>query len=158
MGVSSLIDTWIELRGLEFGAERTRTLFVRKSRGMAHSNQVREFLITNKGLKLVDVCVGPQGVLTGSARIAHQLNLRAGSSLALRKADSLRKQLHSRKAVVEARIAALNAELEAEIYAIESSFDLEATSESRSNDQRVVMAAIRNRNDSAAPRRKLEEK
>ena len=68
IGVSSLIDTWIEVRDLESGGERTRTLHVLKSRGMPHSNKVREFVLTSRGVQLLDIYVGPKGVLTGSAR------------------------------------------------------------------------------------------
>ena len=58
MGVSSLMDTWLLLRNVEFTGERNRTIFVRKSRGMAHSNQVREFVLSDKGIDLVDVYLG----------------------------------------------------------------------------------------------------
>jgi circadian clock protein KaiC len=67
--VSSLIDTWVLLRNAEADGERTRLLFVIKSRGTAHSNQVREFRLTDAGIELIDVVVGPHGVLTGSARV-----------------------------------------------------------------------------------------
>ena len=70
--VSSLVDTWLLVRNQESNGERNRLLFVIKSRGSAHSNQVREFLLTDEGPQLVDVYVGPDGVLTGSARIEHQ--------------------------------------------------------------------------------------
>jgi circadian clock protein KaiC len=68
--VSSLVDAWILVRGLESDGERNRAIFIMKSRGMQHSNEVREFLITSKGLDLVDVYRGPAGVLVGSARMA----------------------------------------------------------------------------------------
>ena len=67
--MSSLIDTWLLLRNHESNGERNRLLFVIKSRGSAHSNQVREFVLTDHGAELLDVYVGPNGVLTGSARI-----------------------------------------------------------------------------------------
>ncbi|MDQ1662605.1 MAG: circadian clock protein KaiC, partial [Blastococcus sp.] len=66
--VSSLIDTWVVLRNTESDGERNRVLFVIKSRGTAHSNKVREFRLTDHGLELLDVVVGPRGVLTGSGR------------------------------------------------------------------------------------------
>ena len=72
VGISSLSDTWILLRSLENGGERNRTLYIAKSRGMAHSEQIREFRFTNDGVQLLDVYVGPGGVLTGSARIAKE--------------------------------------------------------------------------------------
>lgn len=67
-GISSLVDTWLQVRNLEANGERNRALFVLKSRGMAHSNKVREFLLTDMGVNLLDVVVGPDGVLIGSAR------------------------------------------------------------------------------------------
>jgi circadian clock protein KaiC len=73
IGISSLIDTWLLLRIFEANGERNRGLYILKSRGMAHSNQVREFLLTDKGAELVDVYIGPEGVLTGSARMAQEL-------------------------------------------------------------------------------------
>ena len=72
LGVSSLIDTWIELRDLEHAGERNRAMYILKSRGMPHSNQVREFLITSKGLDLVDAFVGPNGVAIGSSRLLQE--------------------------------------------------------------------------------------
>jgi len=76
VGVSSLTDTWLLLRNVEFDGERNRTLYVLKARGIAHSNQVREFLLCRHGVDLVDVYRDAKGVLVGSARIA-QLALEA---------------------------------------------------------------------------------
>jgi circadian clock protein KaiC len=75
--MSSLIDTWLLLRNHESNGERNRLMFVIKSRGSAHSNQVREFVLTDDGVDLVDVYVGPAGVLTGSARVAQMEHDRA---------------------------------------------------------------------------------
>ena len=73
-GVSSLVDAWLQVRDIESNGERNRGMYIMKSRGMKHSNQVREFVITDKGLDLVDVYLGPEGVLIGSAREAQELN------------------------------------------------------------------------------------
>ncbi|HSD64701.1 MAG TPA: circadian clock protein KaiC, partial [Ignavibacteriaceae bacterium] len=70
--ISSLIDTWLLLRDIEIGGERNRGLYILKSRGMAHSNQIREFILTDHGIKLLDVCIGAEGVLTGSARLIQE--------------------------------------------------------------------------------------
>jgi circadian clock protein KaiC len=67
-GIPSLIDTWISLGALEANGERNRGLYVLKSRGMSHSNQIREYQITNKGIRLLDVYRSVGGVLVGSAR------------------------------------------------------------------------------------------
>ena len=72
VGISSLVDTWLMLRNVESNGERNRLLFVRKSRGSAHSNQVREFVLTDHGAELIDVYVGPAGVVTGSARVVQE--------------------------------------------------------------------------------------
>lgn len=121
-GISSLIDTWIEMRSLETSGERTRTLFIRKARGMAHSNQVREYIITSNGLRLVDVCLGPQGILTGSAREAYELHLRTADARSKQRLESVGKQLQAREEVARAKIAALKAELETDMHAIRASF------------------------------------
>ena len=78
--VSSLVDTWLLLRNHESGGERNRLMFVIKSRGSAHSNRVREFVLTDQGPELVDVFVGPQGVLTGTARREQMARERADAS------------------------------------------------------------------------------
>ena len=72
VAISSLIDTWLLLRDIDSGGERNRGLSILKSRGMAHSNQIREFLLTDHGVELRDVYVGPEGVLTGSARLTKE--------------------------------------------------------------------------------------
>jgi circadian clock protein KaiC len=114
LGVSSLMDTWLLLRNIEFNGERNRTIFVRKSRGMAHSNQVREFVLSDKGIELVDVYLGGDRVLTGSSRVAQEAQERA--AVTMRGQDHQRKlrQLASKRKVIEAQIAALQAEAEAE--------------------------------------------
>ena len=76
LGVSSRADTWLLLRNVESTGERKRLLFVRKQRGSAHSNQVREFMLTEHGIELAGVYVGPEGVLTGSARLSQEIGKR----------------------------------------------------------------------------------
>jgi circadian clock protein KaiC len=79
--ISSLVDAWITVRDVELNAERNRGLFIMKSRGMYHSKQVREFVINSKGVDLLDVYLGPNGVLIGSAREAQKLQLKGGGTL-----------------------------------------------------------------------------
>ena len=79
--ISSLVDTWLLLRDIELGGERNRAMYVLKSRGMAHSNQIREFLLTDRGIELQDVYLGPEGVLTGSARQAQEAREKAAAVL-----------------------------------------------------------------------------
>jgi circadian clock protein KaiC len=80
-GVSSLVDTWISVRDIEANRERNRALYVMKSRGMKHSNQVREFVIDDNGINLVQIYLGPQGILVGSAREAQKLQKLSGKEL-----------------------------------------------------------------------------
>ena len=111
-GVSSLVDAWLLVRDIEFNGERNRGMYVMKSRGMKHSNQVREFLITDTGLSLVDVYLGPDGVLTGSAREAEQLKENTGKALhdyALNRKD---REIVRKRKVLESKIAGLQTEFE----------------------------------------------
>ncbi|MGZ5625084.1 MAG: circadian clock protein KaiC [Methylobacter sp.] len=114
VGVSSLMDTWLLLRNVECNGERNRTLYVFKSRGMAHSNQVREFVLSNAGIDLVDAYIGPDRVFTGTARLAQEAGERA--AIELQKQDHERKlrQLATKRKAIDAQIAALQAEAEAE--------------------------------------------
>ena len=75
--ISSIVDSWLFMRDIEVNGERNRALYVLKSRGMAHSNQLREFLLTPKGIDLLDVYVGRDGVLTGSSRLSQEAREKA---------------------------------------------------------------------------------
>ena len=112
--ISSLIDTWLLLRDIEIGGERNRGLYVLKSRGMAHSNQIREFKLTSVGIELLDVYVGPEGVLTGSARLSQETKDEAEQLL--RQQEIGRKQfgLERKREAMEAQIILLQSEFEAE--------------------------------------------
>ena len=109
---SSLVDAWITVRDIEHNGERNRGLYVMKSRGMRHSNQVREFMITDGGLDLVNVYLGPDGVLTGSAREAQQLLEKAGAAIRDHSATRTTREIARKNTVLEARIAGLREEFE----------------------------------------------
>jgi circadian clock protein KaiC len=113
VGISSLIDTWLLLRDIELGGERNRGLYVLKSRGMKHSNQIREFVLTPEGIDLLDVYLGPEGVLTGSMRAAQEA--REGAERLAREQEMERKQreLDAKRAALDAQIKALRAEFDA---------------------------------------------
>lgn len=111
-GISSLVDAWLLIRDIEFNGERNRGLYVMKSRGMGHSNQVREFIITDDGLKLVDVYLGPEGVLTGSAREAHILREQTGVALHGQAISRKDREVSRKRRVLEAKIASLQTEFE----------------------------------------------
>jgi circadian clock protein KaiC len=113
-GISSLVDTWLLLRDIELGGERNRGLYVLKSRGMAHSNQIREFVIGESGVDLLDPYVGPEGVLTGSMRISQEAREQAARDEARLDVARRRRALERRRVELEARMAALRSEIEAD--------------------------------------------
>jgi circadian clock protein KaiC len=111
-GVSSLVDAWLLVRDIEANGERNRGMYIMKSRGMKHSNQVREFVITDKGLDLVDVYLGPEGVLTGSAREAQELSEVTGQVLRTHALGRKDLEINRKRKVLEAKIASLQEEFE----------------------------------------------
>ncbi|SHF67685.1 circadian clock protein KaiC [Flavisolibacter ginsengisoli] len=111
-GVSSMVDAWIQVKELELNGERNRGMYIIKSRGMGHSNQVREFVINNNGLELVDVFLGPDGILTGSAREAQQLNEFTGEVIRSHALSRKDREIERKRMVLEARIASLREEFE----------------------------------------------
>jgi len=111
--VSSLIDTWILLRDIELAGERNRGIYVLKSRGMKHSNQIREFVITPEGIRLEDVYVGPEGVLTGSMRAAQEDREKAAAVARAQEMERKQRDLERKRAALEGQIAALRSEYEA---------------------------------------------
>ncbi|HLN55598.1 MAG TPA: circadian clock protein KaiC [Bacteroidales bacterium] len=112
--ISSLIDTWILLRDIEINGERNRGIYILKSRGMDHSNQVREFVLTGSGIRLVDVYTGMDGVLTGSSRIAQEAKNNEEKIRIQLEIDHLSRSLEQKKKTLQARIAAIKAEFESE--------------------------------------------
>lgn len=114
IGMSSLMDTWLLVRDIELGGERNRGMYVLKSRGMNHSNQIREFLITSKGIQLQDVYLGPEGVLTGSMRLAQQERERDAQAQAREELERRRALAEQRRKALQAQILALQAEIETE--------------------------------------------
>ena len=111
--VSTLVDTWLLLRDLELDGERNRVMYVLKSRGMAHSNQLREFLLTNQGVELQNVYLGAEGVLTGSARQTREAAEKAGSLLRHQEAEAKQRERVLKREAQEARIVVLQKEFEA---------------------------------------------
>jgi circadian clock protein KaiC len=112
--MASLVDTWLLVKTMEGNGELNRLLYVLKSRGMAHSNQIREFLLTSQGIELADVYVGPQGVLTGSARQAQEALETSDGASRLEELEQRRVSLERRRESVEAQTAALWREFEDE--------------------------------------------
>jgi circadian clock protein KaiC len=144
VGVSSLIDTWILLRNIESNGERNRGLYVLKSRGMAHSNQIREFLLTEKGIQLENIYLGPNGVLTGSAKAAQQAMDQAAQATIQHATERKRLNIERKRKTVEAQIAAMRAELEAEEDEMAAILLQEEQQQTRSAESRRSVARMRN--------------
>ena len=107
------MDTWLLLRDIEVNGERNRGLYVLKSRGMAHSNQIREFLLTNHGIDLVDAYIGPSGVLTGSARAAQAAREKAEALASAAGSRPPQARTGAKRAALERQIGGLRSEHEA---------------------------------------------
>ncbi|MCU1378174.1 MAG: kaiC [Acidimicrobiales bacterium] len=117
--IASLVDTWLQVQTIVGNGEHNRVLYVLKARGMANSNQIREFLITGQGIELADVYVGDEGVLTGSARQAQEAKERAAG---LAREDDLEQrgvELTRRRESVEAQVAVLWRDFETESELVE---------------------------------------
>jgi circadian clock protein KaiC len=142
-GMSSLMDTWLSLVQLETNGERNRGIYVLKSRGMNHSNQIREYQLTSHGVKLVDAYLGGSGVLTGSARIAQEMV--DAASTVRRAQDNERKQrdIQRKRAALERQIAELRAELESEEEEARKSLQRDEELEKRLQAEKRAMAIQR---------------
>ncbi|HTF29957.1 MAG TPA: ATPase domain-containing protein, partial [Flavitalea sp.] len=111
-GVSSLVDAWILVRDIEANGERNRGMYIMKSRGMKHSNQVREFVITNNGLDLMDVYLSNDEVLTGSARESMQLQEATGAELRTHALSRKDREVARKRLILESKISSLKEEFE----------------------------------------------
>jgi len=149
IAVSSLMDTWLLLYNRESNGEHNRQLYLIKSRGMAHSNQVREFIMTHDGIALRDVYVGPEGVLTGSARVAQEARERDQAMLQQHELERRNLEFGRRRRRIEAQIEELQAQLADDGLELKG-FAEEATArDQQTDDERVRMSASR----MVAPRR-----
>ena len=114
VNISSLMDTWLLVRDIESAGERNRGIYVLKARGLAHSNQIREFLMTNRGVQLREVYLGENGALTGSARLAQETRLASGAVQARQEIERKEAIISRKRKALEAQMAALRFELETE--------------------------------------------
>ena len=112
VGVSSLMDAWVKLLNVEANGERSRTLYVIKARGMSHSNQVREFVMSSDGIRLIDAYIGPAGVLTGTARLAQEAKEAAEALRAEQESGRRQREAARRRQSLERQIEELRAALE----------------------------------------------
>ncbi|WP_048182014.1 circadian clock protein KaiC [Methanoculleus sediminis] len=137
LAVSSLIDTLIQLLDIESTGERNRGLYVLKSRGMRHSNQIREYRITGGGIEFVDVYVGPAGMFMGTARLVQEAKERAEAEARRDEIASRQRELERERSIMEARIALLQNEF------VSREGELQRMIEAESRRQRVIDADTR---------------
>ncbi len=143
VGISSIMDTWLLLRDSEYGGERTRLMYILKSRGMAHSNQVREFLITDNGIDLLDVYVGAGTVYTGSARMVQEMKEKADALLLTQETERLKKELDRRRQAMEAKIKELSAEFESKEWELKAAILQQQEREKALSAERGVISKRR---------------
>jgi circadian clock protein KaiC len=141
--LSAAVDTWLSLRAFELNGERNRGLYVLKSRAMAHSNQVREYLITSRGIELLDAYVGPGSVLSGSARANQEAADKRASLLREQEIEQKRRMLERRKAQHREQLAKLQGEFESEVFELQSSLTALERADEQTLLDRVTMARRR---------------
>jgi circadian clock protein KaiC len=141
--ISSLIDTWLFLRDIEMDGERNRGLYILKSRGMSHSNQIREFLLTDKGIELREVSLGANGVLTGTARLVQEAKDREEKLLYEQELERRKFDLDRKKRIMEAQIEVLRAEFESEKAEVLKIRDLKLAIEKSRAEERKAFATSR---------------
>lgn len=149
IGISSLTDTWITLRDIELNGERNRGLYIIKSRGTAHSNQIREFIMTESGIDLLDVYTGAEGVFTGSARYAQEEKEKAQRVLRQQEIDRKRREIERKRQLLEASIADLKLSFESEKDELEKIITQEEFQLKTQEKNMENLAALRKADDMA---------
>ena len=142
-GLSSLMDTWFFLVDIESNGERNRGLYALKSRGMSHSNQIREYLLTGDGVKFVEAYLGVDGVLTGSARLAREAQERIMAQQQREDVVRRRREIASQRAATQRQIAELQAQIEAQDVEVERLIAQEERRETGAETDRAAMGASR---------------
>jgi circadian clock protein KaiC len=143
VGISSLMDTWIEVRVIESNGERNRILFLLKSRGMEHSNQVREFRLTREGVELVDVYLGQGQVLTGAARAIQEAQEKAATWIRQQELERKRREIERKQTIIHSQIAALQAQLETETEELELMMQQEQLRQNLVLQEETAIALLR---------------
>ncbi|WP_367872091.1 circadian clock protein KaiC [Luteolibacter sp. Populi] len=154
VGVSSLMDVWLLLRNHEMNGERNRTIYVLKARGMSHSNQIREFVLNDDGITMMDVYLGPDGVLTGASRVAQEAKEFAEGKRRMQDHERKMRQLATKRKMIESQIMALQAELESEASEVEFSIAEEAARLESATQNSDTMARKRGHAKTAEPAKK----
>lgn len=143
VGVSSLMDVWLLVKNVESNGERNRGLYILKARGIAHSNQVREFLLTDHGIDLIDAYIGSDGVLMGSARVAQTSRENAAALEREQLRERKQRELRRKQQLYEAQQVALKTQYESERDALIKELEQDENRENVAATQRIEMARMR---------------
>jgi len=141
--LSSLMDAWLLLQDIEGNGERNRLFYVLKARGMAHSNQIREFLISNHGIDIVDAYIGASGVLTGSARAAQGDLEKAAVLSNQQEAARLKREVERKRIAIERQISGLRSDYESEAVELRRIADQVVTSTLMLTTERAASGILR---------------
>lgn len=151
--MASLMDAWLLLQDFEGNGERNRVLYVLKARGMAHSNQVREFLISDRGIDVVDAYIGPSGVLTGSARAAQNAREQAALLASQQEVARRKREIERNRTAIERQIHGLHADYETETVELHRIDEQLGTSLLMLNSERAASGRLRQADAKAASTR-----
>ena len=143
IGISSLTDTWILCRDQELNGERNRCVYVLKSRGMAHSNQIREFVMSREGIRLVPPYIGSGVVLTGSSRVAQEAKEKAEALVRSQEIEQRQEALERKRSALEAQIKVLKMDFAAEELELERIIRQQQSREKQLELERDAMNRIR---------------
>jgi circadian clock protein KaiC len=141
--LSSLMDTWISLQDAEATGERNHVLYVLKSRGMSHSNQLREYRLGSNGIEFIDAYIGPEGVMTGTARLTQEARERQQELTRRQETDRWRREVARRRAIAELEMAQIRAAIEAEEVELATLIEQEEARKNAVIVDRTAMAALR---------------
>ncbi|MBR9986952.1 MAG: circadian clock protein KaiC [Desulfosarcina sp.] len=156
--ISSLIDTWILLRAIERNGERNRGIYVLKSRGIDHSNQIQEFMLTNQGIDLIDVYTGLGEVLTGSARVAQEAEERSTELACRHEAEHRLREQELKRQALEAKIAALRAAFEEETKEVHLIAEEKRKRQAVQTESRLAMGRFREGKPSEPPAKRAKKR
>ena len=143
IGISSLMDVWLLVKNVESNGERNRGLYILKARGIAHSNQVREFLLTDHGIDLIDAYIGSDGVLMGSARVAQTSRESAAALEREQSRERKQRELRRKQQLYEAQLVALKSQFDSERDALLKELEQDENRENAAATQRIEMARRR---------------
>ena len=157
VGVSSLMDAWLLVKNIESNGERNRGLYILKARGIAHSNQVREFVLTDRGIELIDAYIGSEGVLMGSARSSQVARERAKEIERQHTTARKERELRQKQELYEAQLLALRGQYESDRDAILRELEDEKNRREVAAAQRREIARLRQADNSDKDMAQIQE-